>query len=87
MTKEQIAGLIELAAKNNVIYFALDDSLAQCTTCNKVHIGRIDKSPCHQAPTRKFMRVVGFRTPVESWNKVRRTKDFPNRVLYHDMPV
>ena len=87
MTKEQIAGLIQLAAKNNVIYFALDDCLAQCTTCGKVHIGRLDKSPCHQAPTKKYMRVVGFRTPVDSWNKVRRTKDFPNRVLYHDMPA
>ena len=30
---------------------------------------------------RYFMRVVGFSTPVESWNKVRRSKDFPNRQM------
>ena len=33
-----------------------------------------------------FKGLYGFRTPVESWNKVRRIKDFPHRVLYHDSP-
>ena len=86
LTKEQIINVIQLCAKNNVIYFALDDCLSQCTSCGKVHVGKIDKSPCHNAETRKYMRVVGFRTPVSSWNKVRRTKDFPRRYLYSDTP-
>jgi ribonucleoside-triphosphate reductase len=86
LTKEQIINVIQLCAKNNVIYFALDDCLAQCTSCGKVHVGKLDKSPCHNAKLRYFMRVVGFRTPVNSWNKTRRTKDFPRRYLYHDTP-
>jgi ribonucleoside-triphosphate reductase len=86
LTKEQIINVIQLCAKNNVIYFALDDCLAQCTSCGKVYVGKIDKSPCHNATTKKHMRVVGFRTPVSSWNKVRRTKDFPRRYLYSDTP-
>lgn len=87
LDKEQIISILQFAAKMNVIYFALDDCLSQCTTCGKVHVGRFDKSPCHQSAVKKYMRVVGFRTPVESWNKTRRTKDFPHRVLYHDMPM
>ena len=81
LTKEQIKDLIQLCAKQNVIYFALDDCLAQCKSCGKVHVGKFEKSPCHQSDMRYFMRVVGFRTPVESWNKVRRSKDFPNRQM------
>lgn len=87
MTKEQIKNVIQYAAKHNVIYFALDDCLSQCTTCGKVHIGRLEKSPCHQSKVKKWMRVVGFRTPVQSWNKTRRQIDFPRRYLYHDLPV
>jgi ribonucleoside-triphosphate reductase len=86
LTKEQIINVIQLCAKNNVIYFALDDCLAQCTSCGKVYVGKLDKSPCHNAKMRYFLRVVGFRTPVDSWQKVRRTKDFPHRYLYHDTP-
>jgi ribonucleoside-triphosphate reductase len=86
LTKEQIIDVIQLCAKNNVIYFALDDCLAQCNSCGKVHVGKFDKSPCHNAKMKYFMRVVGFRTPVSSWAKVRRTKDFPRRYLYHDTP-
>lgn len=81
LTKDQIKDLIQLCAKQNVIYFALDDCLAQCKSCGKVHVGKFEKSPCHQSDMRYFMRVVGFRTPVESWNKVRRSKDFPNRQM------
>lgn len=86
LTKEQIIDIIQLCAKNNVIYFALDDCLAQCTSCGKVHVGKFEKSPCHAAPMNYFMRVVGFRTPVKAWNKTRRTKDFPRRYLYSDTP-
>ena len=86
MTKEQIISIIQAAAKMNVIYFALDDILAQCKSCGKVYVGKYDKSPCHNSKMAYYMRVVGFRTPVESWNKVRRTKDFPVRYLYDDSP-
>ena len=86
LTKEQIISIIQAAAKMNVIYFALDDCLAQCKSCGKVYVGKYDKSPCHNSKMQYYMRVVGFRTPVESWNKTRRTKDFPVRYMYDDSP-
>ena len=86
LTVEQIIELIEFAAKNNVIYFAIDNPFSQCTTCGKTFIGKYDKSPCHQADTRKFMRVVGFRTDVSGWNKERRV-EFKNRYCYHDFEL
>jgi len=86
LTKEQIISIIEAAAKMNVIYFALDDCLAQCKSCGKVYVGKYDKSPCHNSKMQYYMRVVGFRTPVESWNKTRRVKDFPSRYMYDDSP-
>ena len=87
LTQQQISDVIQLCAKNNVIYFALDDCLWQCKSCGKTGVGRIQKSPCHSAEVIHWMRVVGFRTPVKSWNKVRRGIDFPRRYLYSDMPA
>lgn len=58
LTKEQIIRIIQLCAKKNVVYFALDDCLSQCTSCGKVYVGKFEKSPCHNAATKKYMRVV-----------------------------
>ena len=63
LTKEQIIDIIQLCAKNDVIYFALDDCLAQCNSCGKVHVGKFDKSPCHNAKMKYFMRVVRIPHP------------------------
>ena len=55
LTKEQIISIIQAAAKMNVIYFALDDCLAQCKSCGKVYVGKYDKSPCHNSKMVYYM--------------------------------
>jgi ribonucleoside-triphosphate reductase len=81
LTPNQMKVLITAAAKMGVIYFAINMLFCRCTTCGKLHIGKMDKSPCHNAPVEKFMRVVGFLTKVSDWVPDRRL-EFENRQMY-----
>ena len=72
ITKDQMKTLIIGSAKQGVIYFAINIAQCRCTTCNKLFIGKFEKSPCHNAPVIHYLRVVGFLTPVENWIPERR---------------
>jgi ribonucleoside-triphosphate reductase len=81
ITKKQIKKLIKFTAKKGVVYFAINLSLSRCTSCGKVYIGRLDKSPCHNADIDRFIRVVGYLTPVKTWSEARRT-EYKDRQMY-----
>lgn len=89
ISKEQIKGILNSFAKNGVIYGAIDDAQIQCKNCGKVTVGppNTTESPCCKSPVEIWMRVVGFKTPKRSYNKVRRTKDLPRRFCYQDGPM
>jgi anaerobic ribonucleoside-triphosphate reductase len=88
LTPEQMKILIIEAAKQGVIYFAINIAQARCNTCNKLYVGKFEKSPCHNSDMTHYLRVVGFLTPVSNWIPERRveykirqfygTKDFKN---------
>jgi ribonucleoside-triphosphate reductase len=82
ISKSQMKDIILYAAKCGVIYFAVNMVFSRCKTCNALYIGKLDKSPCHNAEVLKFIRVVGFLTQVSNWNKVRRDYEFDRRQLY-----
>ncbi len=81
LTKEQMKTLITTAAKMGCIYYAVNMAICRCNTCNKLFVGKFDKSPCHDASMTYFIRVVGFLTPVDSWIKERR-EEFTERQFY-----
>ena len=81
LSARQVKKIMHTAAEKGVIYFAINLSLSKCASCGKVHTGRHDKSPCHSAPTIKYLRVVGYLTPVDSWGAARR-EEYKTRQFY-----
>ncbi|HPM74134.1 MAG TPA: anaerobic ribonucleoside-triphosphate reductase [Saccharofermentans sp.] len=79
--KKQAKKLIEHTAKSNVVYFAVNYRLLQCPACQKIYIGEMENSPCHDKPMKKYMRVVGFMTEISSWSSSRR-EEYAHRKFY-----
>jgi ribonucleoside-triphosphate reductase len=81
LDKDQMQTLIEFAASKGVTYFAVNVAQCRCNTCGKLFIGNFKKSPCHDAATTHYLRVVGFLTPVENWSPPRR-EEYEVRQFY-----
>lgn len=81
LTQDQMKTLINTAAKAGCIYYAVNMAFARCNTCQKLYIGKFEKSPCHNADMTHFMRVVGFLTSVENWIPERRV-EYTKRQIY-----
>jgi len=81
LTKDQMEKIIEYAAKNGVVYFAVNIAQCRCRTCGKLFIGKFLKSPCHDAKVDNYLRVVGFLTPVNDWDNTRQ-EEYTRRQFY-----
>lgn len=81
ISKDQMKELMVYCTDCGVKYWAVNYGLSQCKTCGKTYVGQYEKSPCHDAETDKFMRTVGFETPVATWSKERRA-EFKERQFY-----
>lgn len=81
LTKDQMYDLIKYTCKQGAVYWAINMLQVRCKTCNKLFIGKFDKSPCHNADVEKYIRVVGFLTPVSSWLPERR-EEYEHRQIY-----
>ena len=78
-TKSQNVKLIKHAVKSGSEHFAVN---AVYCICENEHVtfGANDICPiCSGEITERLSRVVGFLTPVSSWNKTRREWEFPKR--------
>lgn len=81
VSPDQMRTLIETAAGYGCIYFGINMAQARCDSCNKLFIGKFEKSPCCSASVTEYMRVVGFLTPVKRWSKERR-EEYKQRQFY-----
>ena len=86
LTKEQMKSLIVSSAKQGVIYEAINIAQGRCSTCNKLYIGKFEKSPCHDANMIQYLRVVGFLTPVCNWIPERR-EEYKTRQFYNSKEI
>ncbi|KFZ26326.1 MAG: anaerobic ribonucleoside triphosphate reductase [Candidatus Izimaplasma bacterium HR2] len=78
-----IANLIRTAAKKGVVYFAINFILVECEEGHMSVGHNLIACPiCGGEIVGEYQRVVGFLTPIRTWNKVRREVDAPNRVFY-----
>ena len=82
LDQDQMKVLITTAAKKGCIYYAINMAQCRCNSCGKLYIGKFEKSPCHDAAVTKYLRVVGFLTPVENWIPERR-EEYKIRQFYN----
>lgn len=85
--KETMEGIIKLACRSGVVYFAINLVLCQCenghvtaSAKGNVHDGVCPV--CGGSITDEYTRVVGFLTNTKHWNKTRQVIDWPTRVFY-----
>jgi anaerobic ribonucleoside-triphosphate reductase len=82
--KEFIRNLLIKSIKQGVVYQALNYNIQRCTD-EHISVGKNKKCPaCGKNIKDNFTRIVGFLVNTSNWNKVRREKDYPNRVWYGD---
>lgn len=86
ISKEQMKQIIIFVAKNGVVYWAANYGLSQCKNCGKTFIGKLEKSPCHNAEVSHWLRVVGFLTEVEHWTPEHQ-KYFNERQFYNKFKI
>ncbi len=78
-TPQQNEKLIKYACSVGCEHFALNRVYSRCRECGKVVNYKEDKCECGSESIEYLTRVVGFFTPVDSWNKTRREWEFPKR--------
>ena len=75
--------LIKTAKDTGTVYFAVNYCYSEFEEGPTV-TGRHEFSPINGSPcVCQYTRVVGFVTPVNSWNKTRRSIEYPNRIFYN----
>lgn len=78
-TPEQVLELYNYSVETGCEHFALNPIYALCEN-GHCTFGNVDTCPeCGGKVKEKYTRVVGFFTPISSWNKVRREWEFPRR--------
>lgn len=80
-TKDSAWELLNYIAKQGVIYFAFNTKINVCKHRHSF-IGEKTCPQCGEPIADTYSRVVGFYTPVSSYQKIRR-KEFDNRKWYN----
>ena len=80
-TEEEAWDMLNYVASNGVIYFAFTTKISVCEN-KHAFIGRNTCPKCGKQIADTYSRVVGFYTPVSSYQKIRK-KEFNNRKWYN----
>jgi ribonucleoside-triphosphate reductase len=79
-SEEEAWKMVNMIAQQGVIYFAFNQRIS---TCKNGHAFNGDKCPiCGELKAEEYIRIVGYLVPINSFNKVRRKKEYPNRKFY-----
>ncbi len=82
ISKELFKKLILSAKDNKVVYFAVNYAYSKSSK-GVLSIGKHDTCPINGDPIIcQYTRVVGFVTPVKSWNKTRKSFEYDKRKFY-----
>jgi len=80
-TSKQNESLIREAIRVGNEHFALNAIYSECESHHNI-FGKVESCPkCGKQIIEYYTRVVGFFTPVGSWNKERKEWEFPKRVI------
>jgi anaerobic ribonucleoside-triphosphate reductase len=81
VTPKQAEKIIKYAVNSGSEHFALNAIYSECAT-GHVSFGKFETCPvCSSKIVEKYTRIVGFFTPVSSWQNVRREWEFNNRTF------
>ncbi len=81
VTSKQAEKLITYAIKSGCEHFSLNAVYSECEDRHN-SFGKLKICPvCSKKIVDYYTRVVGYFTPISSWNKERREWEFPKRVL------
>lgn len=84
-TAKQNEKIIREAIKCDCEHFALNRVYSRCKDCGHVYDTKINDCPhCGNNNMEYLTRTIGYFTPVDSWNKVRREWEFPRRKFNDD---
>ena len=84
-TSKQNEQLIRYAVKADCEHFAINRVYSKCKSCGHVYSTKTDVCPsCGCAEMGHYTRTIGYFTPVDSWNKIRREWEFPRRKFIDD---
>jgi ribonucleoside-triphosphate reductase len=79
LTSKQATKLINKACSVGCEHFAINCVYSHCKSCGYVEKSRNEKCSKCEGQNEFLTRVVGFFTPIDSWNKTRRDWEFENR--------
>ena len=84
-TSKQNEKLIREAIKCDCEHFAINRVYSRCKDCGHVFDTKMTDCPhCGKNNMEYLTRTIGYFTPVDSWNKVRREWEFPRRKFNDD---
>lgn len=87
LSPEQFRKIMKTAKDTGTVYFAINYAYTEFANGNYL-TGRYDECPITQSPAVcQYTRVVGFITPVRSWNNVRKDFEYNKRVFYENERV
>ena len=82
LTTRQFRRLLQVAKDTGTVYFAVNYAYSECANGHYI-VGKHERCCVCQAPiVTQYTRVVGFITPVNSWNPVRKNFEYGARVFY-----
>lgn len=83
---ETIVNLMKFAAKQGVVYWAINYKL-NCCSNKHTWVGTETCPTCGKHWDSQITRVVGFFTTVKNWNPTRREHDWPQRQFYNEQDL
>jgi ribonucleoside-triphosphate reductase len=87
ITSKQAEKLIKFAVDSGCEHFALNAIYSECTN-NHTSLGKYEKCPiCGEQIIEYYSRIVGFFTPISSWNPTRREWEFPKRYIQDNSEI
>lgn len=81
VTSKQSEKIIKFAVNCGCEHFALNAVYSECED-GHVSFGKLDICPiCSKKIIERYTRIVGFFTPISSWQDIRREWEFPRRTF------
>ena len=82
--------MIYNVAKSGVSYWAINFDMVYCKSCKRFDIDEHGKHKCKfcgSTDIERYIRVVGFLTPVKSWSQTKQEADYEKRQFYKEKNV
>nr|DAO90607.1 MAG TPA: anaerobic ribonucleoside triphosphate reductase [Caudoviricetes sp.] len=87
-TSQQNEKIIREAIRAKCEHFALNRVYTKCKDCEEVFNTKVATCPhCGSLNVTYYTRTIGYFTPVDSWSKIRREWEFPQRKFVDDSLV